>query len=473
MDYRMRMLTAHRCQLRDLLSDTSREQACFLMCSVAHGSDETILLVREVVPLDRADLSIHAPDQLSVAPAAMLRVARRAQQLGASACMVHSHPMCDGMVEFSSADDYGNLRTFEFFSRMLPGEAHSCLVWDGALECVAGRVYESPTRWWPLSKVEVVSGERRSVHRERSEEASHVGLAFDRQTRLLGKDGQQCLSTLRVALVGCGGIGSVAATLLVHSGVRKFTLIDFDRIEQANLPRIIGATPDDVRLGMDKVEVTRRYIQAHAPDADVTVLRIPVEDPAALPHLAGMDVIVCGTDDTTSRAYLNQVCHQYYVPILDLGVQFGADPESGRLVKEVGRCNLMLPGTPCLCCSGHVDPHLLAFEGLQATEQVRRRAEGARYVVGSDVPEPSMMVFNMQVAASGILRLTEWVTGLRAYDGAVYDSFRFLGLVGEVGSKPVRKRSDSGCPFCGSDAQLLGVGSMDAMLVAPRKQSAA
>lgn len=50
------------------------------MCSVARGTDETILLVREVLPLDAADLHIHAPDQLSVAPGAMLRAARRAQQ---------------------------------------------------------------------------------------------------------------------------------------------------------------------------------------------------------------------------------------------------------------------------------------------------------------------------------------------------------------------------------------------------------
>lgn len=79
MNYRMRMLAVHRCQLRNLLSDMSKEQACFLVCSVAQGSDETILLVREVLELSSQDLQIHAPDQLCVAPRAMLRAARRAQ----------------------------------------------------------------------------------------------------------------------------------------------------------------------------------------------------------------------------------------------------------------------------------------------------------------------------------------------------------------------------------------------------------
>jgi hypothetical protein len=191
MEYRMRMLAAHRCRLRELLSDTSREQACFLAYSVAQGIDETILLVSEVIPLVPDDLTIHAPDQLSVAPSAMLRVARRAQRMGAAVCMVHTHPMSHGRVAFSLADDYGNLRTFEFFERMLPGRLNSCLVWDGALECVAGRVYEGAERWWPLSDVEVVSGTRRIVHRDRLETAKPVEAQFDRQARLLGEDGQR------------------------------------------------------------------------------------------------------------------------------------------------------------------------------------------------------------------------------------------------------------------------------------------
>jgi molybdopterin-synthase adenylyltransferase len=466
MKYRMRMLAKHRYQLRKLLSETSREQACFLVCGAAHGNGETILLVREVLSLEPGDLLIHAPDQLSVKPDAMLRMARRAKQLNGAICMVHTHPMCQGEVAFSRADDYGNIRTFEFYSRMLPGKLNSCIVWDANLECVAGRIYESATTWKNISGVEVVSGERRSMYVERNEHSLRIDEAFDRQARLLGKDGHRLLSALRVAVVGCGGIGSIASTVLVHSGIRCMVLIDFDKAEITNLPRLLGATPNDVQVGVSKAEIARRYIHEHASDAEVVVLNRPVEDPSVLSYLASMDLIVCCTDDTTSRAYINQVCHQFYVPVLDLGVQFGADAETGRLVKEVGRANLMLPGSTCMCCTGHIDPQKLAFEGLTFEEQVKRRAEG--YVVGADVVEPSMMVFNMQVAARGVQLFMQWATSLKSNDDTTYESFRFIGLGGEPGIKPVRKRGDPQCPFCGINSNFLGVGHMASMLVRPR-----
>jgi len=470
MNYRMRMLAVHRCQLRNLLSDMSKEQACFLVCSVAQGSDETILLVREVLELSSQDLQIHAPDQLCVAPRAMLRAARRAQALGGSICMVHTHPMCDGLVGFSRADDHGNVRTFEFFQRMLPGQLNSCLVWDGPLQCVSGRVYHSPKNWSPIDGVEVVSGEVRAVHRDGLRGSTQTCEEFDRQARLLGAAGQEKLSGLRLGFVGCGGVGSVAATLSVHAGVRKFTLIDFDTVDKTNLPRIIGSSPKDVQTNALKTDVLERYIKHHAPDATVEIFNAPVEAPELLPHLCGLDAVICGTDDTTSRAFLNQICHQYYIPILDMGVQFGADPTSGLLVKEIGRAHLMLPGDACMCCCGHIDPLRLEFEGLSTIDQQRRRKEG--YVVGSDVPEPSMMVFNMQVSAVGLQRLISWVTGLNRHDANSYDSFRFLGLTAEAGIKPIRKRSNPQCPMCGNEAQLLGIGSLSPMLVAPRPSQA-
>lgn len=470
MKFRIRMLSTHRRQLRDRLSDTSREQACFLVCEPAQGRDETLLLVKEVMPLSTSDYRVHAPDQISVEPAAMLRAARRAQDFSGAVCMVHTHPMCEGWVEFSRADALGNQRTFEFFSRLLPGQPNSCLVFDGPLECVAGRVYTSATEWHPMAAVEVVSGDRRRVVPSKRSDAGPVMEQFERQIRLLGREGQQTLQWLCAGLVGCGGLGSLAAALLVHSGVRNFHLIDFDEVEASNLPRILGATPEDAKKKTLKTDVVRRYIHAHAPDAEVLCHAVPVETPALLSTLPSLDLIVCGTDDTTSRAFLNQLCHQYYVPVLDLGVQFTANPRTGQLVKEIGRVNLMLPGTPCLSCSGHIDARVLEQEGLSPIDRERQRADG--HLVGGDVPEPAMMIFNMQVAGRGIQHLMGWITGLAAPPSDTFDSFRFLGLTAQAGIQPTRKRSQESCPFCGTTPSLLGAGDHQPILVAPRLQTA-
>lgn len=121
MGIRMRILDAHHRLLLNLLSDMTREQACFLVCGEAgSGGDDVVLLVQEVLALAPGDFRVHESDQISLAPSAMLRIARYAQKHDGSICMVHTHPMSKGHVAFSRADDLGNERTFEFFGRMLP-----------------------------------------------------------------------------------------------------------------------------------------------------------------------------------------------------------------------------------------------------------------------------------------------------------------------------------------------------------------
>ena len=464
MNYRMRMLAAHRYQLRELLSDTTREQACFLLCSAAQGVDEAVLLVREVIALESRDLRVHAIDQLSVEPAAMMRVARRAQQSDTSVCMVHTHPGSAGSVWFSGADDWGNIRTFEFFHRLMPGRLHSCLVWDGALSVVAGRVYTASNCWHPILDLTVVNDTRRHVFTDRLP-SSDCPLQYDRQARLLGKEGQAQFSKLKIAIVGCGGISSVAAVQLVHAGVQDFDLIDFDIVDETNLPRLIGATKEDAKTEENKLNVLSRYILQHDTAATVRPYLSPVEAPELLSVLVSADAIVCGTDDTTSRAFLNQLCHQYYVPILDMGAEFVTD-DFGALRKEIGRANLMRPGTPCLACSHHLPSDVLAFEALPPHMQEEQREAG--YFKGKAVPQPSMMIFNMQVAARGIQQLVSWVTGVFEVPIYLYEHIHFFGLNTSAGLKAARKRSRSSCPFCGEDAMLLGKGDGHRMLVKPR-----
>lgn len=467
MIYRMRMQSSHRRQLQELLSDHSREQACFLLCRQAIADDETLLLVVKVLALEAADLTVHRPDQLSVSPTAMLRIARLAQREDAAVCMVHTHPGSLDDVAFSRADDIGNLRTFQFFHRMVPGQHHSCLVWSGNLEHTAGRIYRSDSTWSVLGSVDIVSGENWNRYIDHAQLSAAFDTAlFDRQARLLGEAGQAIISNMKIGIVGCGGIGSVAATLLVHSGIRNFTLIDFDHAEPSNLPRLLGATYDDAHHYIRKTAILQRVIKAVYPGAVVRTFNAPVEDPLMLKALVGLDGIVCGTDDTTSRAFLNQLCHQYYVPVLDLGVQFVVDPGSGKVISNVGKINFMRPGNPCLQCIGHVNPQVLAEEALDKESLEHRRNEG--YLRGSDVHEPAMMTFNMQVAARGVQALLSWFSGFQPIPVEQFERYDFLGTANRGLASITRTRRSHGCPLCGPDSHLQGRGYTHPMLVAPR-----
>lgn len=470
MKYRMRMLSDHRRQLQTLLSDTAKEQACFLLCRSACSGDEILLLVIEVIPLGIGDLNVHSHDQLSVSPDAMLRVARYAQNTNTAVCMVHTHPLSYGEVAFSYADDVGNLRTFEFFHRMIPHKFHSCLVWDAELQYVAGRVYDQQGHWEPISSVDSMDNHQWRRYTSKSLPAEFPDLKmFDRQSRILGEHGQNILAGQKVGVIGLGGIGSVVATILGHSGCTHISLVDFDHAEQSNLPRLLGATQKDIDGKRLKVEIAEGIIKSLNSSADVFSLSEPVESPGLLKSLVGLDVLICCTDDTTSRAFLNQLCHQYYVPVLDLGVQFVTDKESGSIEQNIGKVHLMLPGTACLQCSGHISSIKLAEESLTPSQFESRKAEG--YIRGVDVAEPAMMIFNMQVASRGIQILLSWFTGLCPIDPQTYERFDFFNLHSQRNITSVRKRSDPACQYCGIKAPLSGAGDEHEMLTRPRTRT--
>jgi hypothetical protein len=63
-----------------------------------------------------------------------------------------------------------------------------------------------------------------------------------------------------VAVVGCGGIGSLAAVILAGAGVKRLRLIDKDSIELNNLNRQLFYTIQDI--GRPKVDVLAKAIQS-------------------------------------------------------------------------------------------------------------------------------------------------------------------------------------------------------------------
>ncbi|KAF8543216.1 hypothetical protein BDD12DRAFT_932149 [Trichophaea hybrida] len=79
----------------------------------------------------------------------------------------------------------------------------------------------------------------------------------------LGDDGLKKIRESFVIVVGCGGVGSWAATMLVRSGVGKVRLVDFDQVTLSSLNRHAVATLADV--GTPKVMTLRKHLEQVAP----------------------------------------------------------------------------------------------------------------------------------------------------------------------------------------------------------------
>ena len=77
---------------------------------------------------------------------------------------------------------------------------------------------------------------------------------YSRQTIFagLGEEGQHKLSGSQVAIIGCGGLGSMIATSLVRAGVGRVRVIDRDFVEYHNLHRQILFDENDIKNELPK-----------------------------------------------------------------------------------------------------------------------------------------------------------------------------------------------------------------------------
>lgn len=81
----------------------------------------------------------------------------------------------------------------------------------------------------------------------------------ERNIGILTKEQQAKLKDCEVPVFGVGGLGGLAAELLVRCGIGKLKIVDIDHFEASNLNRQIYAYKST--LGQHKVDVTERFLK--------------------------------------------------------------------------------------------------------------------------------------------------------------------------------------------------------------------
>src|SRR5579884_4385164 len=87
---------------------------------------------------------------------------------------------------------------------------------------------------------------------------------YSRQIRYsgIGEEGQQHISNARVAVVGCGALGSAQSEILARAGTGYLRLIDRDYVEVSNLQRQILFDERDAADGLPKAVAASRRLRA-------------------------------------------------------------------------------------------------------------------------------------------------------------------------------------------------------------------
>jgi molybdopterin/thiamine biosynthesis adenylyltransferase len=165
---------------------------------------------------------------------------------------------------------------------------------------------------------------------------------YSRQVRFLpwGEPGQTRMGAARVAIVGCGALGTVQAEILTRAGVGLLRIIDRDFVELSNLQRQFLFSEADAREGTPKaVAAVRRLAQINS---EVTLEPMVADlSPAnAVDLLENIDLILDATDNFETRYLINDFSVRENLPWI-----------YGAAVGSYGLKLAVIPSvTACLKC---------------------------------------------------------------------------------------------------------------------------
>lgn len=212
--------------------------------------------------------------------------------------------------------------------------------------------------------------------------------------RGIGRKGQLRIRSARVAVVGCGALGSAGSEMLARCGVGFLRLIDRDFVEWSNLPRQSLYDEEDARQGRPKaVAAAERLARINSQvRVEPRVSDLSFENVGEL--LGGVDVVLDGSDNFEARFLVNDYCVREGIPWM-----------YGGAVGSYGLAMAVLPGKgPCLRC---LIPTLPAAGGGDTCDTAGVIAPIVHVVVSYQATQVLRLLVGEQVA-SGLLTVDLW-----------------------------------------------------------------
>lgn len=381
--------------LKQRILNSDLESCAVLLANFVPLKDGGRLLVQEVRFISEFEYLNRTPISIQVNPLFIAPVVKEAVLTNKHLIFVHTHPDSAKSLHFSVIDDEGERIIANFLDSRGLNSPHVSLILNNNL--VKAR------RFGSIEEVRVVQVGPDYTILYDSKSSINIEASYDRQIRAFGKLGQGILKKIRVGIIGLGGTGSVIAQQLAHLGVRDFLLLDPDTVDITNLNRLIGSTLNDVNS--NKVEVASHLIQSINPSAYVQQKVGSIIDIKTTRLLLDTDFLFCCTDSHGSRAILNQLAYQYFIPCIDMGVSIVVQNDH---VKHItGRVQMLSPGLGCLTCANILNSDLVRYDLMTSYERQKDP-----YFVGAAVPEPSVISLNSTVASLAITMFLGAMTGM-------------------------------------------------------------
>ncbi|TWT58540.1 Sulfur carrier protein ThiS adenylyltransferase [Thalassoglobus neptunius] len=156
----------------------------------------------------------------------------------------------------------------------------------------------------------------------------------------VGEEGQKRLLESRVAVIGCGALGSVIAQTLARAGVGHLRIVDRDFVDLSNLQRQVLYDEKDVQQRLPKAVAAQRKLSEINSEIEIEAIVADVHCGNILELIKDADLILDGTDNFEIRFLINDASVESSIPWVHAGC-----------VGSHGQVMTILPGeTPCLRC---------------------------------------------------------------------------------------------------------------------------
>lgn len=435
----------HRQLYAHLHPGDGREAAAWLLCGRRRDVDRSILCARRVFPIAH-EACARTPTHITWRIESLYPVLEAAQELESPAIVhLHSHP--SGANGFSRTDDQCDRVLHADLGKIYDGgqpNASAIMLPDGEL---IGRGYFEG-RFAPLDGIFVIG---HKIQRFPTGGTETVPAFVTSHRQALGRGTTALLGTLRVAVVGCSGTGSVVIELLSRLGVKELILIDPDDVEEKNLNRIVNSSWVDARMATPKVEALARVITANLGHDAPRIIPVRGLLSEAWRQAATADVVFGCTDSSEARMHLDRLCHHYVMPYIDVGVDLRADENDG--IRYAGMAvHYFRPGGDSLLARRGYRMSVVEAEALRRTDPTLY-AERVKtgYIEGVEEDRPAVISINMQAASMAVNELLARLHGYRAGNPEEHAS-RCINLVEEF-----QMSNSSGVP-CPVMSPLCGLG---------------
>jgi len=117
----------------------------------------------------------------------------------------------------------------------------------------------------------------------------------------MGEDNLKKVRSAKVGIAGAGGLGSNCALNLIRVGFENLTIVDFDRVEAANLDRQFYFLD---QVGMDKVEALKINLLRINSGLNLNIIKKKIEKDNVRDIFAGCDVVAECLDTAVCKKML-------------------------------------------------------------------------------------------------------------------------------------------------------------------------